>query len=122
MATKEPRKGIVGILDRLLVLMDGVKGIAMIFAALSVGGVSGTIIASDKDSVAKVDSLAMEMDSLKARQTRMEGRQMEMFSAQVEADTALHAILEQRAADHRKGAESRASIERLFKDIAGSNP
>ena len=122
MAEKQQRKGFLGLLDRLISLLDGVKGIAMIFAALSVGGASGTLLASDgKDTAARVDTLENRMDSLEIRQSRTEQRQMEMFSAQIAADTALRAELERRAADKRKAADSRAGTEKMFNDILGGS-
>lgn len=114
MTAKENRKGFLGALDRLIALVDGVKGIAMIFAALSVGGVSGTLMASDKDTASRVDSLEVRMNALEARQTRTEQRQMDFFSAQVEADTALRAVLQRRAADKEQAAAERAAVEKLI--------
>lgn len=122
MAPKEQRKGFLGFLDRLIALLDGVKGIAMILAALSVGGASGTLMASDGDAAARVDSLAVVVDSLKVSQRQDRERQMEMFSAQVEADTALRAVLERRAMNKRKAAEERAGTEKMFNDILGGSP
>lgn len=111
---KEPRKGFLGFMDRLIALLDGVKGIAMIAAALSVGGASGTLLASDGDTAERVDSLEVRMDTLEARQARQDQRQMDMFSAQVEADTALRAVLQRRAADKEKAATERKAVEKLI--------
>jgi hypothetical protein len=121
MAEKQQRKGFLGATDRLIALLDGVKGIAMILAALSVGGASGTLMASDKDTAIRVDTLEKRVDSVSARQDRMERRQMEMFSAQIEADTVLRGILEHRAANKRRAAEDRADTEKMFNDILGGS-
>ncbi len=114
MAEKQQRKGFLGVTDRIIALLDGVKGIAMICAALSVGGASGTILASDGDTAARVDSLEVRMDTLEARQARTEQRWMDMATAQVEADTALRAVLERRAENKQKAAAERAEAERLI--------
>jgi hypothetical protein len=118
---KERRKGFLGALDRLIVLLDGVKGIAMICAALSVGGASGTILASDKDTAARLDTLEVRQDTTEARQSRMEERvdrmerqQMDFFSAQVEADSSLRAVLERRAMDRERAARERRAVEKLI--------
>jgi hypothetical protein len=114
MSEKQPRKGLLGTLDKAYAFVEGARGLVMILSALSAGGITGSVLASDGDTAARVDSLAAEIDSVKAKQTRMDQRQMDMFSAQVEADTALRAVLERRAADQEKADAERKTIEKLI--------
>lgn len=116
---KSQRKGVIGFMDRLLALVDGVKGIAMIAAALSVGGASGTLLAdagvSRAESTAIADSVAQaHADTLREEIAELRQRQMDMFTAQVESDTALRAVLERRAADKEKAAAERKAVEKLI--------
>src|SRR5687768_4354261 len=104
MTEKQPRQGLLGALDKAYAFVEGARGLVMILSALSAGGITGTVLASDGDTAARVDSLAAEFDSLateldsvKAQQARQDQRQMDMFTAQVEADTAIRAVLERRA-------------------------
>lgn len=112
MSPTEKKKGFPAILEKVLALVDGVKGVIMILAALSVGGASGTIFAGG--DTARVDSLEVRMDTLEARQGRQEQRQMDFFSAQVEADSALRAVLENRATDRWKADREREAVEKLI--------
>lgn len=114
MAEKPQRKGFLGFMDRLITLLDGVKGIAILLVGLSAGGGAGTLMASDKDTAARVDSLEVRMDTLEARQGRQQKQQMDFFSAQVEADSALRAVLERRAIDKQKAAQERKAVETLI--------
>jgi hypothetical protein len=114
MTEKHPRKGFLGTLDKAYAFVDGVRGIIMILGALSVGGASGTLMASDGDTAARVDSLEVRMDSLETRQTRQGQQQMDFFSAQVEADSSLRAVLQRRAADKEKAAAERQAVEKLI--------
>jgi hypothetical protein len=118
-STKENRKGLLGALDRAYAFVEGARGIIMILSALSAGGITGTVLASDGDTASRVDSLEVRIDSLEARQNRMELRQLDMFSAQVEADTALRAVLERRVANRAKAAAERRAVENLI-NLGGS--
>jgi hypothetical protein len=116
---KEQRKGFLGGMDRLIALVDGIKGLFMIAAALSVGGASGTLLASDgvsrAESTAIADSVASaHADTLRDEIAELRQRQMDMFTAQVESDTALRAVLQRRAADKEKAAAERQAVERLI--------
>jgi hypothetical protein len=119
MAEKQQRKGFLGGMDRLIALVDGVKGIAMIAVALSFGGASGTLLAdagvSRAESTAIADSVASaHADTLRREIAELRQRQMDMFTAQVESDTALRAVLQRRAADKEKAAAERQAVERLI--------
>ncbi len=119
MSEKPQRKGFFGYTDRLIALLDGVKGIAMILAALSVGGASGTLMAdagvSRAESTGIADSVArVHADTLRSEIAELRQRQMDMFTAQVESDTALRAVLQRRAADKEKAAAERQAVERLI--------
>lgn len=114
MAEKPQRKGFLGFMDRLITLLDGVKGIAILLVGLSAGGGAGTLMASDSDTARMVDSLSVELDSVKARVDRQQKQQMDFFSAQVEADSSLRAVLERRAQDKQKAAQERRAVETLI--------
>lgn len=97
-------------------------------ALLAGGGVTGVAMAGGKDS-ARLDSLEVRaargearQDSAEAETRRIGERQMEMFSAQIEADSTLRAVLEERAANRRKAAQARAATEKLFDDLKGETP
>lgn len=121
MTEEQPRNGFLLFLDKALSLVNGVKGLALIFAALSVGGASGGLLAQDS-STAVTDSLKVRVDSLEAGFGQMRREAMEMYSAQIEADSALRVILEGRAANRRKAQEALSTTKQLFKDITGGNP
>ena len=114
MSPKTDRKGLLGALDRAYAFVEGARGIIMILSALSAGGITGTVLASDSDTASRVDSLEVRMDSMEVRQNRMERQQMDFFSAQVEADTALRAVLTRRAADKERAAAERRAVETLI--------
>jgi hypothetical protein len=123
---KQPRKGILGALDRVYAFVDGLRGLIMIVSALSAGGITGTVLASDGDTAARLDTLEIRQDSTAARQSRMEERvnrlerqQMDFFSAQVEADSSLRAVLERRAMDRERAAQERRAVEKLI-NLGGS--
>lgn len=117
----EKKKGFP-LLDKLQDLVNGFKGLLMLLAALGLGGSGGLLMADAGAPAARVDSLAAEVDTLKAGFGKMRQNQLEMYSAQIEADTALKAILEDRAANRRKAADARAETEKLFNEITGGIP
>lgn len=115
----KPRSPFLQFMDKALTLVDGLKGVAMILAALSVGGASGTLIAGGADEP-RLDSLEARQDSLEIGFGQMQRNQLEMYSAQIEADTTLKAVLEGRAANRRKAETARAETEKLFNDLVGA--
>jgi hypothetical protein len=107
MTDKQPRKGLLGALDKAYAFVEGARGLVMILSALSAGGITGTVLASDGDTAARVDTLEVKVRD-------METRQMDFFSAQVEADSALRAVLERRAENKQRAAQERAIVEKLI--------
>jgi len=119
---QKPRSQFLQFTDKVLRLVDGIKGIAMILAALSVGGASGTLMASDGDTAARMDTLESRVDSLETGFGQMRREAMEMYSAQIEADSTLRVILESRASNRRKAKDALAETKQLFNEITGGNP
>lgn len=111
MTEKQQRKGFLGAIDKLIRILDGVKGIALLLGGLSLGGGVGTFAASD---TARLEAQDDRIDTLETKVNRMEKQQMDFFSAQVEADTALRAVLERRAEDKVKAATERKAVENLI--------
>lgn len=128
MTEKQSKKGFPALLEKILTLVDGVRGIILILGALSVGGASGTLFAGSGDAErldtleARQDTLETRLDSAEVTQKRMERNQIEMYSAQIEADSTLKAVLEGRAANRRKAAEARAETNNLFNELTGGIP
>lgn len=111
MAEKPQRKGFLGYTDRLLELVNGIRGLLMIVTALAGGGAAGTLLSGD---TARIERLEARADSTDAKVERMERQQMDFFSAQVEADSSLRAVLERRAEDKEKAAAERKAVEKLI--------
>lgn len=121
MTEDQPRNGFLLFLDKALKLVGGLKEVAMILAALSVGGASGTLMAKGSDTT-RLDKIEARQDSADATLRQMQQNQMEMFSAQIEADTTLKAVLQSRAADRRQAADARAETKQMFDELTGGNP
>ena len=85
------------------------------------GGVSGTLASSGADT-ARLDKIEARQDSADVTLRQMQENQMEMFSAQIEADTTLKAVLEGRAANRRQAAAARAETKLMFHELTGDKP
>lgn len=75
-----------------------------------------------------LDTLQTQIDTLKVSTKataqaveRMQQMQLEMYSAQLQRDTGLQRILENRANNSRKAAEDKAKTENLFKALTGES-
>ncbi len=121
MTEEQPRNAFLQFTDKVLKLVDGLKGIAMILGALSIGGASGTLMAKGSDTT-RLDKIEARQDSAEVTLRQMQQNQMEMFSAQIEADTTLKAVLESRAANRRQAAAARAETQEMFHELTGGNP
>lgn len=92
MTEEQPRNGFLLFLDKALRLVDGLKGVAMILAALSVGGASGTLIAAGPS----VDTIKAIADStVKAQMAPLQGAVTEARAEAQEAKAEVQAMREE---------------------------
>ena len=99
MSEEPQRNGFLLFTDKVLKLVDGLKGIAMILAALSVGGASGTLIAggiSPDTAKAIADStVKAQIAPLQGAVTNLQGAVTEARAEAKEAKAEVQAMREE---------------------------
>lgn|SRR3990167_8916094 len=110
-------------LSRLLALATDPKIIALVLAALGVGGGSGWVMA-DAGGVTPtyVDSVAQAtVAPVKEEVESMRKLQAEMWGAMMDKDTAFREAVEARAEANQEAQRKRAETEKLFHELTGGS-
>ena len=110
-------------LSRLLALATDPKIIALVLAALGVGGGSGWVMA-DAGGVTHtyVDSVAQAtVAPVKEEVESMRKLQAEMWGAMMDKDTAFREAVEARAEANQEAQRKRAETEKLFHELTGGS-
>lgn len=125
MTENTQRSGFLLFLDRALKLVDGLKGIIMILAALSVGGASGTLMAGgvSPDTVRAIadSTTKAQLAPLTQQIQDIQQENRAAFGALMDALPAFKKAVEDRGQANAEAVRKKAETDTLMTNLTEHN-